>query len=79
MANLAKKCPKITCQGMNRVIFKTEFLHLFYDSDSWSWDFKIEFFPLQTNLPFTHLCLIVGLGSISRVLVVLWKTVVRIK
>ena len=27
--------------------FKREFLNLLYDLDSWSWDFKIEFFPLQ--------------------------------
>ena len=32
--------------------------------------FKVEFFPLQSNIPGTLLCLIVvGVGSISRVYV----------
>ena len=26
--------------------FKREFLNLLYDSDSWSWVFKVNFFPL---------------------------------
>ena len=53
--------------------FKPKFLNLLYDSDSWSWDFKVEFFPLQSDIPITLLCLIVGAGSISRMLVVLEK------
>ena len=68
MTHLAKKC-----QGLSWVIFKRKFLNLLYDSDSWSWDFKVEFFPLQSDIPITLLCLIVGVGSISRVLVVLQK------
>ena len=31
------------CQGLNWVIFKRKFLNLLYDSDSWSWEFKVEF------------------------------------
>ena len=44
-----------------------------YDPDWWPWDFEVEFFPLQSDIPITFLCLIVGLGPISRVLVVLQK------
>ena len=29
------------------------------DSDSWSWDFKVEFSPLQSDIPITLLSLIV--------------------
>ena len=47
---------------------------LLYDSDSLSWDFKVEFVPLRSDIPITLLCLIVGVGSISRMLVVLQKT-----
>ena len=56
--------------------FKTKFLNLLYDSDSWSWDFETEIFPLQNDALGTLLCLIVvEVGSIiSRVLVVLQKT-----
>ena len=53
------------------VIFKRKFLNLLYDSDLWSSDFKVEFFPLQSDIPITLLCLIVRVGSISRVLIVL--------
>ena len=55
MEHLAKKC-----QGLSRVIFERKFLNLLYDLDSWSWDFKVEFFPLQSDIPITLLCLIVG-------------------
>ena len=34
MAHFAKKCPKVICQGLSRVIFKKEFLNLLYDSHS---------------------------------------------
>ena len=34
---------------------------------------KSSFFPLQSDIPITLLCIIVGVGSISRVLVVLQK------
>ena len=44
------------------------------DLDLWSWDFKVEFSPLQSDIPITLLWLILGVGSISRVLVVLQKT-----
>ena len=73
MAHLAKKCAEVICHGLSWVIFKRKFLNLLYDSDSWSWDFKVEFFPLQSDIPITLLCLIVGAGSISRMLVVLEK------
>ena len=53
------------------MVFKREFLNLLYDPDLWSWDFKVEFFLLQSDIPITLLCLIVGVGPISRVLVVL--------
>ena len=56
------------CHGMRWLIFKRKFLNLLYDSDSWSLDFKVEFFPLQSGILITLLCLIVGVGSISRVL-----------
>ena len=68
IVHLAKKC-----QGLSWVIFKRKFLNFLYDSDSWSLDFKIEFFSLQSDIPITLLCLIVRVGSISRVLVVLQK------
>ena len=48
------------------MIFKREFLNLLYDSDLWLWDFKMFFSSLR---------LIVGVGSISRVLVVHQKTI----
>ena len=51
LKHLAKKCPKVICQGMNSAIFKMKFLNLLYDSDSWSWDFKVEFSPLQSDIP----------------------------
>ena len=57
------------------MIFKRKFLNLLYDSGSWSWDFKVEFFPLQNDIPGTLRCLmVVGVRSISRMLVVLQKT-----
>ena len=49
-----------------------KFLHLLYDSASWS--FKVNFFPIRSDIPITLLCVTVGVGSISRVLVVLQKT-----
>ena len=53
------------------MIFKMKFLNLLYDSDSWSWDFKVEFFPLKNDIPGTLLCLmVVGVAS-SRMLEVL--------
>ena len=55
------------------MVFKWKFLNLLYDSDLWSWDFKVEFFPLQSDIPITLLCLIAGVGPMSRVLVVLQK------
>ena len=63
------------CQGLSWMIFKRKFLNLLYDSGSWSWDFKVEFFPLQNDIPGTLRCLmVVGVRSISRMLVVLQKT-----
>ena len=42
---------------------------------SWSQDLKVEFFPLQNDIPGTLHCLMVVLvGSINRILVVLQKT-----
>ena len=35
---------------------------------------KLSFYPPQSDIPITLLCLIVGVGSISRVLLVLQKT-----
>ena len=73
---LCKKMPKgYICQRQLRwVIFKSKFLNLSYDSDSWSWDFKVKFFTLQSAIPIILLCLIVGVGFIGSVLVVLQKT-----
>ena len=69
-----KKCPKFICQGeLNCVIFTRKFLNLLYDPDSWSWDFKVKFFPLQSDILFTLLCLIAGVCFFSRVLIVLQK------
>ena len=57
------------------MIFKMKFLNVLYDSDSWSWDFKVKFFLIQNDIPGTLLCLmVVGIGSINRMLVVLQKT-----
>ena len=70
-----KKWPKVICPGQLKwVIFKRELLNLLYDSGSWSWDFKVKFFQLQSDMRFTLLCLFVGVGSIRRVLVVFQKT-----
>ena len=55
------------------MVFKRKFLDLLYDPDLWSQDFKVKFFPLQSDIRITLLCLIVGIGPISRVLVVLQK------
>ena len=55
------------------MIFKSKFQNWLYDADSWSRDFKV-FFPLKSDNPITLLCLIVGVDSISKVLVVLEKT-----
>ena len=68
-----KKCQNIICQGLSWVVFKWKLLNFLYDPDWWSWDFEVEFFPLQSDIPITLLCLIVRLGPISRVLVVLQK------
>ena len=38
------------CQVLSWVIFKSKFLNLLYDSESWSWDFKNKFFPLQSDI-----------------------------
>ena len=73
MVHLAKKSPEILCQGLSWVIFKIKFLNFLYDSDSWSCDFKVKFFPLQSDIPITLMCLIVGIGSVSRMLIVLQK------
>ena len=73
IAHLAKKCPEIICQGLSWVVFKRKFLNLLYAPDLWSWDFKVEFFPLPSDVPITLLCLIVGAGPISRVLILLQK------
>ena len=63
------------CQGPSWVVFKRKLLRLLYDSDSWSCDFKAQFFPLQNYIPGTLLYLLVlGVGSISRVFVALQKT-----
>ena len=59
---------QVVCQGLSWVISKKKFLNLLCDSDSWSWDFKV-----QSDIPVTLLCLIVGVGSISKVMVVLQK------
>ena len=69
-----RKCYPVY-QGLSWLICKRKLLNLLYDSDSWSWDFKVEIFLLQNDISGTLLCLIVvGFGSISRVLVVLEKT-----
>ena len=72
-----EKIPKCyICQGLSWVIFKGKFLNLLHNWHLWSWDFKIEIFPLQNYILVTLLCLIViGVGSIiSRVLVLFQKT-----
>ena len=69
-----EKMPKSYLSRTEKVIFKRKLLNLLYDSESWSWDFKIEFFPLQRDIPVTLLCLIIGVGSISRVLLVPQET-----
>ena len=66
-----QKMPKVypICQELSWLIFESKFLNMMYDSDLRSWD------PLQNDIPGTLLCLIVvGVVSISRVLVVLQKT-----
>ena len=55
------------------MVFARKFLNLFYDPDLRSWDFKVEFFPLQSDIPITLMCLILGVVPINRVLVVLQK------
>ena len=55
------------------MVFKLKLLNLLYDPDLWSWDFKVEFFPLQSDISIILLCVIVGVGPISRVLVVYEK------
>ena len=53
------------------MIFKRKLLNLLYDSNQWSWDFKVEFFTIQSDIPGTLLCLVVvDVVSIIRVLVV---------
>ena len=55
--------------------FWKEFLDLLYGSDSWSWDFNVDFFPLQNEIAGTLLCLmVVGVAHINRMFVVLQKT-----
>ena len=44
------------------MIFEREFLNMLCYSDLWSWDFKVEFFPLKSDVPITLLCLIVEVG-----------------
>ena len=57
------------------MIFKRKLLNLLYDSNQWSWDFKVEFFTIQSDIPGTLLCLVVvDVVSIIRVLVVFQKT-----
>ena len=57
------------CQGLSRGIFKRKFLNLFYIRFRLMvMGFKVEFFSLQSDIPITLPCLIVGVGSISRVL-----------
>ena len=46
---------------------------MLYDLGSWSWDFKVELFPLLSDIPIVPMCLIIGVGSISRFLIVLQK------
>ena len=71
----SKIWPKVICRGrLSWLIFKIKCVNLLFDSDSWSWDFKAEFFILQSNISITLMYLIVGVGSISSVLVVLQKT-----
>ena len=59
------------------MIFKSKFLNLLYNSDSWPWDFKVEIFPLQNDIFGVLLRVIVaGVGNCcSMVLVVLQKTI----
>ena len=51
--------------------FPKEILNLLYDSVCWSWDFKVEFSPLQSDIPITLLYLIVVVDPIRRLLVVI--------
>ena len=68
MAYLAKKYPRIICQGLRSMIFKRKFLNLLYDSDSWSWEFKVKFL-LRGDIPNSLMCLTVCVSSISRMFV----------
>ena len=68
MAHLAKKYPRIICQGLRSMIFKRKFLNLLYDSDSWSWEFKVKFL-LRGDIPNSLMCLTVCVSSISRMFV----------
>ena len=61
---LCEKMPKSYLPKAGLSVFKREFLNLLYDSYL-SWVFKIEFFPLQSNILITLHCLIVGMGSID--------------
>ena len=59
-------------------------IHKYYTHKKWcvtkiahlarSWDFKVDFLPLQSDTPINILCLILGVGSVSMVLVELQKT-----
>ena len=63
MAHFAKKCPKVTLFAMDWaewLIFKRRFLIFFSTPECYSW--------------YSLLCLMLGVGSISRMLVVLQKT-----
>ena len=74
LTKMPKKCQKVICyERLSWLTFKRKLLNLLYDSDSWSSDFIAKFSPLQSDIPITLLCLIVGVRSISRVLVVLQK------
>ena len=86
MAHLVKKCPKVTLFAKDWAewfLKGKKNLHRFLKGHFkfvvwfilWSCDFKVGFFPLQNDTPGTLLCLmIVGIGYISRMLVVLQKT-----
>ena len=74
---MQKNAQKVTPfpKGWAEWFLKRKFSNLLSDSGSWSLDFKVEFFPLQLDIPDTLLCLtVLGVASISRMLVVLQKT-----
>ena len=74
MAHLAKKFPDVIWHGLSWVIFKRKFLNLLYGSDSWSWDFTVEFLCTQVWYYYYSLvCNCRGVGSVNRGFVVLKK------